>query len=42
MAGGVDATTFCLREDEWSEIAREILTGTGICVGIPTAKRARF
>ena len=42
MAGGVDATTFCLREDKWSGVTREILTGTGICVGIRTAKRARF
>lgn len=42
MAGGVDATTFCPLADEWSEIAWEILTRTGICVSIPTGKRARF
>ena len=42
MAGGMDVKLFYLHEDERSEIAKEILTSKGVCVGIPTINDAPY
>jgi coenzyme F420H2 oxidase len=42
IAGGMDVKLFYLHEDERSEIAREILTSKGICVGVPTINDAPY
>lgn len=42
IAGGMDVRMFYLHEDERSEIAKEILTSKGICVGVPTINDAPY
>ena len=42
ISGGMDVKVFYLHEDERSEIAKEILTSKGICVGIPTINDAPY
>ena len=42
IAGGMDVKMFYLHEDERSEIAKEILTSKGICVGVPTINDAPY
>ncbi len=42
IAGGMEVRMYYLHEDERSEIAKDILTSKGICVGIPTINDAPY
>jgi flavorubredoxin len=42
ISGGMDVKMYYLHEDERSEIAKDILTSIGICVGIPTINDAPY
>lgn len=42
ISGGMDVKIYYLHEDERSEIVKDILTSSGICVGIPTINDAPY